>query len=105
LHHTQPHKKQRRRVFYNLIRAATASAGEEILASWVAGDRNKAGNYMTSRVPKMAFYGAFIKAPLASFLLKGLRAIFSNHKSGSARVLEILIGMFVVRIRHPFRLR
>jgi len=89
-------KRPRRRLLSKLIRSAGVAAGEELLASWLAHDRGKHGSYMTSRVPKMALYGAFISTSLTHFLLKGLRALFDGQESSTARVLEILVGMLVV---------
>jgi hypothetical protein len=41
-------------------KAATSgilSALQEFLASYIAGEKSPSGSYVTSRVPKMAFYG------------------------------------------------
>jgi hypothetical protein len=85
-----------------LLRCAAVATGEELLASWVAKDRGKGGGYFTARVPKMAFYGAFISTSLTHFLLKGLRIVFAGRESSTAKVLEILAGMLVVRIHYRY---
>ena len=66
------------------------------LASWIAHDRSRHGGYFTSRVPKMAIYGAFISAPLGHVLISMLQKLFRGRKSLKAKVLQILVSNLVV---------
>jgi len=72
------------------------SAAQELLASWIAKDRNKNGSYFTSRVPKMAAYGAFISAPLGHVLIGILQKMFAGRTSLKAKILQILVSNLVV---------
>jgi hypothetical protein len=76
------------------------SAAQELLASWIAKDRNKSGSYFTSRVPKMAAYGAFISAPLGHVLIGMLQWVFAGRTSLRAKILQILVSNLVVCL-HP----
>ena len=76
---------------------------QEVLASWIAHDRTKNGHYLTSRVPKMAIYGAFISAPLGHFLIGILQRLFSGRTSLKAKILQILVSNLIVRLAHPVR--
>jgi hypothetical protein len=76
--------------------AAVRSAGEEVLASWLAQDRGRGGHYYTSRVPKQAVYGSLIHIPIANWLLKGARYLFRGRTSPTSRFLAILFGLLVV---------
>ncbi|KAI0013590.1 hypothetical protein F4779DRAFT_562318 [Xylariaceae sp. FL0662B] len=69
---------------------------QEFLASWLAKDRNKHGNYFTARVPKMAVYGALISAPLGHFLIWVLQKAFKNRTSLRAKILQILVSNLVI---------
>lgn len=80
-----------------MLTAGTLAGSQELIASWLAKDRNKHGNYFTSRVPKMAAYGALISAPLGHFLIWLLQKIFSGRTSLRAKVLQILFSNLVVR--------
>jgi 1-acyl-sn-glycerol-3-phosphate acyltransferase len=76
--------------------AAVRSAGEELLASWLAKDRGKDRSFYTSRIPKQAIYGSLIHIPIANWLLKGARYIFRGRTSPTSRFLAILFGLLVV---------
>ena len=69
-----------------------------IVASFLAKDRNKHGNYFTSRVPKMAAYGALVSAPLGHVLIWCLQWLFRGRTSLRAKILQILVSNLVVRI-------
>jgi hypothetical protein len=77
------------------------SAAQELLASWIAKDRNKNGSYLTSRIPKMAAYGAFISAPLGHVLIGMLQWMFAGRTSLRAKILQIVVSNLVV-CPHPF---
>lgn len=59
-----------------MLTSGSLAALQEFLASWIAKDRNKSGHYFTSRVPKMAVYGAFISAPLGHVMISLLQNTF-----------------------------
>ncbi|KAJ9637903.1 hypothetical protein H2201_008498 [Coniosporium apollinis] len=79
-----------------MLTSGSLAALQEFLASWIAHDRNKNGGYFTSRVPKMAIYGAFISAPLGHFLINILQKLFRGRTSLKAKILQILISNLVV---------
>ncbi|KAF2138847.1 uncharacterized protein K452DRAFT_276667 [Aplosporella prunicola CBS 121167] len=79
-----------------MLTSGTLSGLQEFLASWIAHDRSKSGHYFTSRVPKMALYGAFISAPLGHFLIHILQKIFAGRTSLKAKILQILFSNLVI---------
>jgi len=79
-----------------MLTSGTLSALQEILASWIAKDRSKGGHYFTSRVPKMAAYGAFISAPLGHVLISILQKLFQGRTSLKAKILQILVSNLIV---------
>ena len=89
-----------------MITSGSLAALQEFLASWIAKDRNKHGHYFTSRVPKMAIYGAFISAPLGHVMISLLQRLFAGRTSLRAKILQIIVSNLVVRSppfpRSPF---
>lgn len=81
-----------------MITSGSLSALQEFLASWIAKDRNKHGHYFTSRVPKMAVYGAFISAPLGHVMISILQKLFAGRTSLKSKILQIIVSNLVVRI-------
>jgi hypothetical protein len=79
-----------------MLTSGTLSGLQELLASWIAKDRNKNGHYFTSRVPKMAAYGAFISAPLGHVLISILQKLFAGRTSLKAKILQILVSNLIV---------
>ncbi|OAL46773.1 hypothetical protein IQ07DRAFT_516650 [Pyrenochaeta sp. DS3sAY3a] len=79
-----------------MLTSGTLSGLQEFLASWIAHDRSKSGHYFTSRVPKMAVYGAFISAPLGHVLISLLQKIFQGRKSLKAKILQILVSNLII---------
>ena len=79
-----------------MLTSGSLAALQEVLASWIAKDTGKHGHYFSSRVPKMAAYGAFISAPLGHFLIKILQKLFSGRKSLKAKILQILVSNLIV---------
>ncbi|KAF2788296.1 hypothetical protein K505DRAFT_255851 [Melanomma pulvis-pyrius CBS 109.77] len=79
-----------------MLTSGTLSGLQEFLASWIAHDRSKQGHYFTSRVPKMAIYGAFISAPLGHVLITILQKIFRGRTSLKAKILQILASNLIV---------
>ncbi|RYO96324.1 hypothetical protein DL765_011619 [Monosporascus sp. GIB2] len=79
-----------------MLTSGTLAGLQEFLASWLAKDRNKHGNYFTSRVPKMAVYGALVSAPLGHFLIWVLQKTFKNRVSLRAKILQILVSNLIV---------
>lgn len=79
-----------------MLTSGTLSGLQEFLASWIAHDRSKSGHYFTSRVPKMAVYGALISAPLGHVLISLLQKVFQGRKSLKAKVLQILFSNLII---------
>jgi len=79
-----------------MLTSGTLAGLQEVLASWIAHDRSKHGHYFTSRVPKMAMYGAFISAPLGHFLIWMLQKVFAGRKSVKAKILQIIVSNLIV---------
>ncbi|KAK0723025.1 hypothetical protein B0T26DRAFT_245754 [Lasiosphaeria miniovina] len=79
-----------------MLTAGTLAGAQELIASWLAKDRNKHGNYFTSRVPKMATYGALVSAPLGHFLIWALQKTFKGRTSLKAKILQILVSNLII---------
>jgi hypothetical protein len=79
-----------------MITSGSLAALQEFLASWIAKDRNKNGHYFTSRVPKMAVYGAFISAPLGHLMISILQRIFKGRTSLRAKIMQIIVSNLIV---------
>ncbi|PHH51003.1 Peroxisomal membrane protein PMP22 [Ceratocystis fimbriata CBS 114723] len=79
-----------------MFTAGTLAGLQEILASWLAKDRNKHGHYFTSRIPKMAVYGALISAPVGHFMMWLLQRLFRGSVSLRSKVWQILISNTVI---------
>jgi len=79
-----------------MITSGSLAGLQELLASWIAKDRNKDGHYFTARVPKMAAYGAFISAPLGHVLISILQKVFAGRTSLKAKILQILVSNLIV---------
>lgn len=79
-----------------MLTSGTLAGAQELIASWLAKDRNKHGNYFTSRVPKMAAYGALVSAPLGHFLIWLLQKTFKGRTSLKAKILQILVSNLIV---------
>lgn len=79
-----------------MLTSGSLAAVQEVLASWIAHDRSKHGHYLSSRVPKMAVYGAFISAPMGHFLISILQRLFSGRTSLRAKILQILVSNLII---------
>lgn len=79
-----------------MLTAGTLAAAQELIASWLAKDRNKHGNYFTSRVPKMAAYGALVSAPVGHVLIWALQKTFKGRTSLRAKILQILVSNLII---------
>ncbi|OCK82346.1 integral membrane protein [Lepidopterella palustris CBS 459.81] len=79
-----------------MLTSGTLAGLQEFLASWIAKDRSKHGHYFTSRVPKMAIYGAFISAPLGHLLISILQKVFRGRTSLKAKILQILVSNLII---------
>ncbi|CAL3966407.1 hypothetical protein PZA11_003069 [Diplocarpon coronariae] len=79
-----------------MLTSGTLSGLQELLASWIAKDITKSGGYFTSRVPKMAAYGAFISAPLGHVLISILQKVFAGRTSLKAKILQILFSNLII---------
>jgi len=82
-----------------MLTSGTLSGLQEFLASWIAHDRSKSGHYFTSRVPKMAIYGALVSAPLGHVLISILQKLFQGRTSVKAKILQILFSNLIVSAR------
>ncbi|PHH67853.1 hypothetical protein CDD82_1061 [Ophiocordyceps australis] len=79
-----------------MLTAGSLAGTQELMASWLAKDRNKHGHYMTSRVPKMAAYGALVSAPLGHLLIWILQKAFRGRTSLRAKVMQILVSNLII---------
>ncbi|KAM0283365.1 hypothetical protein ACHAQH_002487 [Verticillium albo-atrum] len=79
-----------------MLTAGTLAGAQELIASFLAKDRNKHGNYFTSRVPKMAAYGALVSAPLGHFLIWLLQKTFAGRTSLRAKILQIIVSNLII---------
>ena len=82
-----------------MITSGSLSGAQEVLASWIAKDRNKSGHYFTSRVPKMAIYGALISAPLGHVMISLLQKTFAGRTSLKSKLLQIVVSNLLVSFR------
>ena len=80
-----------------MLTSGTLSALQELLASWLAHDKSKHGHYFSSRIPKMAAYGAFVSAPMGHVLIGMLQWVFAGRTSLRAKILQILVSNLIVR--------
>jgi hypothetical protein len=79
-----------------VLTAGTLAGAQELIASFLAKDRNKHGNYFTSRVPKMAAYGAFVSAPMGHVMIWMLQKVFANRTSLKSKILQILASNLII---------
>ncbi|KAK1966463.1 Mpv17/PMP22 family protein [Colletotrichum eremochloae] len=79
-----------------MLTSGTLAGAQELIASFLAKDRNKHGNYFTSRVPKMAAYGALVSAPLGHFLIWALQKTFAGRTSLRAKILQIIVSNLII---------
>ena len=79
-----------------MLTSGSLAGLQEVLASWIAKDVSKHGHYFSSRVPKMAVYGAFVSAPMGHFLIKILQWLFSGKTSLKAKIFQILVSNLFV---------
>ncbi|KAF4961371.1 hypothetical protein FSARC_10216 [Fusarium sarcochroum] len=75
---------------------AVISTLTELISSYIAYGRPGYGPTVTSRVPKMAFYGGFISAPLNHFFMTALQRIFKGRTGFWAKSLESLLTYLLV---------
>lgn len=81
-----------------MVTSGSLAGLQELLASYLSGDKNKDGHYFTSRIPKMTLYGAFISAPLGHVLVGILQRAFAGRTSLKAKIAQILVSNLVVRL-------
>lgn len=81
-----------------MVTSGSLAGLQEFLASWIAKDRSKHGHYFTSRVPKMAVYGAFISAPLGHVMISILQKLFAGRTSLKSKIMQILLSNLIVSI-------
>lgn len=86
-----------------MLTAGSLAGAQELIASWLAKDRNKHGHYFTSRVPKMAAYGALVSAPLGHFLIWLLQKVFRGRTSLKAKVMQIVVSNLIVCVSFPLQ--
>jgi hypothetical protein len=80
-----------------MLTAGGLAGAQELIASWLAKDRNKHGHYFTSRVPKMAAFGALVSAPMGHFFVWILQKMFRGRTSLKAKILQIAVSNLIVR--------
>jgi hypothetical protein len=80
-----------------MLTAGGLAGAQELIASWLAKDRNKHGHYFTSRVPKMAAFGALVSAPMGHFFVWLLQKMFRGRTSLKAKILQIAVSNLIVR--------
>ena len=85
-----------------MLTAGTLAGTQELIASFLAKDRNKHGNYFTSRVPKMAAYGALVSAPVGHFFIWLLQKTFRNRTSLKSKIMQIIVSNLIVSARLMF---
>lgn len=85
-----------------MLTSGSLAALQEVIASWLAHDRSKHGHYISSRVPKMAAYGALISAPMGHFLIGLLQRVFAGRTSLRAKILQIITSNLIVYLTQPF---
>ena len=85
-----------------MLTSGSLAALQELIASWLAHDRSKHGHYFSSRIVKMAAYGAFVSAPIGHLLISLLQRTFANRTSLRAKILQIIVSNLIVR-SHPRR--
>lgn len=103
------------------VTSGILSALQEVLASYIAGEKSPSGGYVTSRVPKMAFYGVFLSIgislihrlrylPLSAMVLDPiphvaeweivltliLQRIFQGKTTAKDKILQILFSNLFV---------
>ncbi|KAI1770193.1 hypothetical protein F4818DRAFT_433747 [Hypoxylon cercidicola] len=78
------------------ITAALIGGLEEFTASWIAGDRNRHGNYLTARCAKMILYRGIITSSVSQGLAWTMRKAFEGHSTSAARLLQILLGNVII---------
>jgi len=79
-----------------MVTSGSLAGLQEFLASWIAKDRSKHGHYFTSRVPKMAVYGAFISAPLGHVMISILQKLFAGRTSLKSKIMQILLSNLII---------
>lgn len=79
-----------------MLTSGTLHGLQELLASVIAKDRPKHGSYMTPRIPKMAFYGSVISAPLGHVLVTLLQKAFAGRTSTKSKILQIIVSNLLV---------
>ncbi|EGP90109.1 unnamed protein product [Zymoseptoria tritici ST99CH_1A5] len=79
-----------------MLTSGSLAGLQELLASWIAKDRSKNGHYFTSRVPKMAAYGALISAPLGHVMISILQKAFAGRTSLKSKILQILLSNLII---------
>jgi hypothetical protein len=79
-----------------MLTAGSLAGLQELIASWLAKDRNKHGNYFTSRVPKMAAYGALVSAPMGHVMIWALQKAFQGRTSLKAKIFQIIVSNLLV---------
>lgn len=90
---------QKNPLHVRMLTSGSLAALQEVLSSWLARDRSKNGHYFTSRVPKMALYGAFVSAPMGHFLIRVMQWFFAKRTSLTAKILQLLVSNLIVRAR------
>ncbi|KAI5305973.1 hypothetical protein KEM56_002685, partial [Ascosphaera pollenicola] len=78
-----------------MFTSGVLSALQELFASILAGDKSRHGNYVNTRMPKMAMYGAFVSAPLGHLLIGILQRMFKGRTTIKAKIWQILVSNLI----------
>ncbi len=78
------------------LTSASLNAIMEVSASYIAGEKNAQGGYVTERVPQMALYGLLISGPLQHVLVSFLQKAFAGKTSAKDKLLQILASNLLV---------
>ncbi|BFZ57689.1 hypothetical protein PYCC9005_004742 [Savitreella phatthalungensis] len=74
----------------------TLNGIQEVLASYLAGEKTADGSYVSDRVPKMMLYGLFISAPISHTLVTTLQKVFEGRTTPRDKVLQIIASNLIV---------
>lgn len=82
-----------------ILTTGVLSAFSELLSTWLAYGRRNAGPCLTTRIPKMAVYGAMVNAPLSHTLSQILQRALARQTGAKAKILQALGTVLLVSER------
>ncbi|KAG9253567.1 uncharacterized protein F5Z01DRAFT_657564 [Emericellopsis atlantica] len=90
-----PRKPRSRGLLSKLIRSAALAAGEEVVASTITRVKEDSPGF-TSRVPKMAVYGALIDTTVTHLLFKCLGVVSEKMRGSIGPTLQLVLTFIIV---------